>query len=185
MPIRNALGALDKLPTRREPIFIAATETGRLEDDNNMGSAVMVAHIIGELFIESRIKFTQFWNTRWSGELQPQYKSGDALDNDNKLLPVGRAIAMMGAISEGQLVKTSSSDKSILAYVANDKTSGTTPVILINRGSAEYEATLEIAGTSIAALTLLAGTGESDMNPRYTHPPLSINNTTFAGVLDR
>lgn len=161
-----AKAALAAYSTHSQRIWFAATETAHLGAPNNLGSAVITAHILGELLKEPALRFIQFWGTRWiASDTLPE--SNDALDVHNQLTACGRALAIWGSALIGPMLATTSSMARVHAY-ASRNAAGRVSLVLVNRSSESATVRATVPGRSRAARRQLAGSGAADTKPSYT-----------------
>lgn len=114
-PIDNALQAIRLYAPAedRQRLRIAVTEANvgdwspvfTWENVNDLGHALVVFDLFGQLLSIPVVDFVQFWTTKWEEDAFPP-SVYNALSSDNELHPIGRAIGIWGRWSGGSLVAT-------------------------------------------------------------------------------
>ena len=116
-------------------LTIAVTETNALsfkgQDQNNLGTAIVVFDMIGQLIVEPKVEFAQMWTSHWvqnkkSNTLQ------SVLDSNNNLSPIGKAVEAWGAHLQDTVFKVSS-DLNLTVYGSFSADKKELTLFLINK----------------------------------------------------
>jgi hypothetical protein len=168
----NAIATLS--PADQARIFVMMTETGYTSQPNNLGSAVIHAHILGAQLSTSNIAATLVWNSRYP----PYGKSHDMFNDLNELTPSGMGVHLASQLATptAAVVTATSSVTDVFAYATYDAVQGRIAVLLINRSNSTQNVSVATAGMMNANLRLLSGTGSSDIAPTITTSSPTINN---------
>jgi alpha-N-arabinofuranosidase len=177
--LNAAVTSLNKQPAQhRDRIFITTTETAHLAQNNtdanaynNLGSAIITAHLLGLQMNDPRLRHVIFWNTRWIYNTQATKLAYDALAPDNSLLPTGRALQFLGQLS-GRMVPATigTAGTGLIAYASQVPTEGRSSVLIINRTGTARSGTVGMAGAVAATTRRLSGTAVTDTAPTVTGP---------------
>lgn len=177
-----AASALMGFSTARDRIFIAVTETGVLDRQADMGSALMLFDTIGDLLEDRRVAFSLFWGTRWvEGPGSGGSGSSDALDADNELGLMGLVVALWRRYATGRMVAAESDRPSVGSYASYDPAAQVHTIYLVNKAE-RADATIEVAGleaSGSADVVVLAGVGVADEEPSMTLRSLTVAGSTF------
>jgi hypothetical protein len=199
--VDEAWNALQAYPAHRDRITIAVTETGGITfgvngtwTQGDLGHALMTFDTLAQFQQDPRVRFSQFWNTRWieqnkAGNVWPGYPSSeyDALKPDNTLAPQGLAIKILAGFSLDRMVATTSTTK-VRVFASHDPATGHLNVWFINKCTSATTTRLTLtnypAGT--AAVEALTGTGPTDLNPVYVvKAPVTPVGNQLTVTLDR
>lgn len=164
----NAIAGLAE--PHRSRIFTMMTETGFNSQPNNLGAAVIMAHILGAQIAAANVVSTMVWNTRYP----PGGASHDVLDDYNRLKPSGMGVAMAAKLAPGKVVAATSSVTGVVAYASRDVGLGRTAVMLINRDSDAHTVTVGVSGVSKGQRWQLAGTGAADAAPTINRTAVTV-----------
>lgn len=151
-------------------IFTMMTETGFNSQPNNLGSAVILAHILGAQLATANIAGTMVWNTRYP----PGGASHDVLDNWNRLLPSGMGQALAARLGPGKMVATTSSATNVIAYASRHLGLGRTAILIINRALTETPVTVAANGVTAGSRYELSGDGPTDTTLTITRAPVTV-----------
>lgn len=197
-PIADAIEAINTYaPVHdRNRLRIAVTETNvgdwspifTWENHNDLGHALVLFDLFGQLLSIPEIDFIHFWATRWLGQRSPP-DIYDALGPDNELHPVGQAIAIWGQHSGGRLVATASNDP-VRAYASySPEGEGVTIFVLNKETTAQTVSIGTVQNVALKPLErwVFGGTGPTDIHPvwerrsdvEFTNP-LRINVDPFS-----
>ena len=160
----NAIATLS--PSDQQRIFVMMTETGFTSQPNNLGSAIIHAHILGAQLATANIAATLVWNSRYA----PYGTSHDMFDDLNKLTPSGMGVHLASQLATptAAVVSASSNVANVHAYATYDVTQGRMAALIINRTNSMQNVTVATAGMTSARLRLLSGTGPTDTMPTIT-----------------
>jgi hypothetical protein len=135
--------------------------------DNDLGHAVVLFELIGQLLLHPRVDMAEVWNTRW---LQPyRNEIWNTLDENNDLYPTGRAIAIWGHHIEALMVEASSTETA-RAFASYDPAEKKLSVFVVNKETAGQEITIELQNYVPAwegSWSMLHGTGPEDQKPVF------------------
>jgi alpha-N-arabinofuranosidase len=175
--LNAAVTSLNKQPAQhRDRIFVTTTETAHLAQGpadtlgyNNLGSAIMTAHLLGLQLNDPRLRHVIFWNTRWIYNAQTPKLSYDAFAPDNSLLPTGRALQFLGQLS-GRMVSATpgTAGTGLITYASQVVAEGRSSVLIINRTGTARSGTVAMTGAAAATARRLSGTGPTDTAPTVT-----------------
>jgi alpha-N-arabinofuranosidase len=174
--IGNARTSLDKLAAQhRDRIWITVTESSHFATSdtdpngiNNLGSAIITAHLLGLQLNDPRVRHVIFWNTRWITNGNATKLAYDAFAPDNSLLPVGQALRFLGKLS-GRMVQATTGVSGLVVYASQVVAEGRSSVLIINRSAASQSGTVGMAGAVAATAQRLSGTGATDTAPTLTN----------------
>lgn len=181
-PVVDAIEAVNAYaPVQDRPrLRIAVTEANvgdwspifTWANDNDLGHALVAFDLFGRLLSVPEIDFIHLWTTRWIEERFPP-SVYDALSPANELLPVGRAVAIWGQYSGGQLVAAASHDP-IRAYASYMPEGEGMTIFLLNKDSgvqaASISTTRPVASKSLERW-VFRGTGPTDTAPIWERSP--------------
>lgn len=131
---------------------------------NNMGHALVVFDIFGQLLSNPRIDFACFWNTRWI-PLDSSRQIWFALDNRNTFTPEGRVISIWGKSLKGRMVQAVSTNPFVVPYASASTDGRYLEVPLINKDLVSHPVRVKIKGYSAAKMVSvwrLKGNGNPD-----------------------
>ncbi|HEX8658887.1 MAG TPA: hypothetical protein VF690_15185, partial [Hymenobacter sp.] len=173
-----AQAAINALPNAadRSRIFIAMTEisalaytTGDWDKANAVNHGLANFDLLAQLANDSRVKFTQFWNTRWVENNDAQPHPHDALDKSNNLNASGKALAVLFNNVFDKMVSTSST-ASVRTFATYDSSTDALTVFLLNKSQAAATTTLTLQNYTAdptVAKWVYKGSSVSDVNPTY------------------
>jgi alpha-L-arabinofuranosidase len=164
----------------RSRLLIAMTETGVIDwskdnpwpNVNDLGHALVLVDLIGQLLAQPDLESLDFWTTRWIDQLADPAapaKAFDALDYDNRLTASGRALAIWGQFLGDELVACESTD-AVRAFATRQSTTDALSVILINPRGTVCEAHVALAnhhGYMPASRWIFGGTSPADIKPEW------------------
>lgn len=163
----NAIATLAE--PHRSRIFVMMTETGFNSQPNNLGAAVIMAHILGAQIAAANVVATMVWNTRYP----PGGASHDVLDDYNRLRPSGMGMALASKLAPGKPVNVTSNVSGIVAYASRHVGLGRTAVMLINRTNGPQTLTVAANGVTRGRQYQLTGAGYTDTAPVISQTVLS------------
>ena len=173
---QGALAALEDSPHKvRIELFVA--EFGAVDFDrsrsmedrwegNDLGHAIVIFDMAGQILCEPRIRSGMFWTTRWMEDMNPVRRCY-ALGSRNEIMPVGRPVAIWGQFLKSQMVAVNSPE-GLRTFATFDPAVKELTVFMINKGTVRRQLNLSIPpalGYSAAARYEFRGTDETDMNP--------------------
>lgn len=178
--VHTALRAIETVvpPSERARLQVAVTEfnaldyaeTGAWPNVNDLGHALVVFDILGQLLSEPRVMFAQLWNTRWVKNHETgEPEVSDALDRFNELNAVGRAVAIWGQVLGDQLVEVRAAEP-IRAYASYSSTTRQLTVLLLNKDTVERPVDLRMGkyrALSKAESWVFTGSGPTDTHPTW------------------
>ena len=181
--ISEANRATNAINTLAEPhksrIFVMMTEAGYNSMPNDMGAAVIIAHVLGGNLATSNIVAVILWTTRYP----PYGTSHDQFDQNNNLTIAGWGARLTKLLVPGAMVSVTSSVTNVFAYASYQNSQGRYAVLLINRGNSEQTVTVRAAGATSGELWKLAGSGPTDTNPTLTRTGVTPTSSTVTVTL--
>lgn len=183
-PAMTAIGALKKYaPSEQSHRWkIIVSEFGSIDwagiwnGENDMGHAIVVFDMAGQLLQQPLIEFSCFWNTRWI-ENEIRAPDHDALDKNGGILPTGRALSIWGNFMEHFMVRTVSSNP-LVSYASYSPDKGRLIAYVINKSSQGDSISLDIKDFQIIKLlgiSELSAKGPNDKTPVW-HKRKARNN---------
>ena len=175
--VQNAIEAIETYatPTDSERLGVIVTETNVINFDdsgwhnrNDIGHALVLFQIFGELLLQPRIAFTQYWTTRWidvSSQSVPRVH--DAMDKNGRLQATGMALAIWGNCLLDKMVYATDTEF-VKVYASLGTTTQQLNIFLVNKDTEARNVSVEIKGhNSVAAVKLqsLLGNGFDDTAP--------------------
>lgn len=151
-------------------IFVMMTETGFNSQPNDLGAAVIMAHILGAQLATGNIAATLVWNTRYP----PGGASHDVLDDYNRLKPSGMGQSLAARLAPGKMVTATSSNADVVAYASRHLGLGRTAVLLINRALTSNAVNVAVAGATGGSRYQLSGTGSADQSPTLARTAVTV-----------
>ena len=181
--LNGAWNALQKFPTHANRIKLAVTETGGITyglnnttwTDADLGHALMTFDTLAQYQQDSRVEFTQIWNTRF---LEQNHANNaftypkseyDTLKADNTFNAQGMAANILGDYSLEQMVATTST-ADVRVFATTTPSTGKMNIFLINKNLDSTPATINLqnwAGAKYGTVSSLSGSSWSDMNPTF------------------
>jgi len=199
--VNDAWNALQKYPAHKDRIKLAMTETGGITygvsgtwTQADTGHALMTFDLLAQLQQDSRLLFTQFWNTRWieqnkAGNVWPNYPSSeyDTLKPDNTFTPQGMAINLLADYSLARMVGTTSTLK-VRVFASHDPATGRLNLWLVNKSTSSTTTTVTLknyTSPTTGAVSVLKGTSTTDQNPSFTaKSAVTVTANTITTTLD-
>ncbi|THH39972.1 T9SS type A sorting domain-containing protein [Neolewinella litorea] len=180
--VNVAQQAIDAVPDAavRDKLFIVMTETSATgyqlssewDAGNNLGQALANFDILMQMIQDSRVRFTQFWNSRWirpdTGNSHPY----DLFTATNELNASGKMIALMTEELLDDMVATTS-DGVVRTFATANRSRDQLTVFLLNKDKVATTTDLRVEGfasASSAERTIFTG----------DHPASSIVELTDA-----
>ncbi len=190
--ITQAQQSIDKLPAAdKNRLFIAMTESasGTFKEGwntNDMGSAVANFDIFAQLLTDKRVKFSQFWNTRFVNN-NTRTDQMDALNKDNTLSATGLSMAVLSRNLLENMVNTTSTF-SVRTFASVDEKTGELNVYLLNKSKAKLETVVDLQNYR-AGITgqkwILKGNSEKDTQPTYRQAEaITVSDNQISLLLD-
>ncbi len=190
---QNAINALPNASDRNR-IFIAMTEisslgyaSGSWDNGNAVNHGLASFDLLAQLANDSRVKFTQYWNTRWVNNNDVTPKPEDALNKNNDLNASGAAISLLFKNVHDKMVGTTSTT-SVKTFASYNSTTKALTVFLLNKSQSASATNLSIPNynaNSSVERWVYKGTGVTDINPKYTQQSgISTNNNAINLTLD-
>ena len=177
--VNEAQSAINALPNAadRNRIFIAMTEISALGyTGGNWDNANAVNHglanfdLLAQLANDSRVKFTQFWNTRWVSNNDNQFHPEDALAKNNDLNASGKALSILFNNVHDKMVGASST-ASVRTFASYNSSTRELTVFLLNKSQTPSSTTLTLQDYSPNVAVekwVYKGTDITDVYPTYT-----------------
>ncbi len=176
--LTGSLHELKKIIQHYAPnLTIAVTETNALSfkgiDENNLGSAIIVFDIIGQLLIEPKVEYVQLWTSHWvknkfSNSLQ------NAFDFNNEPLPIGKALGIWGKNLKGSLVTATTTNSDLRTYASYSESDKKLTIFLVNPRKDSKEVSVSITAQKEnffhGELTVFSGNDVNDMYPKFSDP---------------
>ena len=161
----------------RSRLFITMTETsgfgyagGEWGQGNNIGQALANVDIFGQLARDNRLRFAQFWNTRWVIEDTGDSNGEDFFYKDNTLNASARLLTRFAQELRDEMVATSSSGV-IRVFASRTAAADELTVFVINKATSGRSVELTLnnftPGSSVTR-SEFAGNGPTDSAPTYT-----------------
>lgn len=172
-PAETALHAMNTYSTREQlkKFKMIVAEFGSIDwanywkGTNDMGHAIVVFDMAGQLMMQPQIEYSCFWNTRWIENESHPGKDHDALDKDGNINPTGAALMIWGNFMGKKMIKISSVAPVISYASANkDKLS----LYFINKSEKEQDIQLHVKKYDIKAVLQsweYFGENADDMKP--------------------
>jgi alpha-N-arabinofuranosidase len=177
-------------------------EKGTWPNANDLGHALVVFDIMGQILSQPRLAFAQFWATRWVNNQTAEIQEvSDALNQFNEFNPVGQALTIWGQLLGDQLVAVTAPEP-ILGYATYTPVSRQLTVLLLNKGTVERSLGLTVHNYHAAPWAkswVFTGNGPTDTRPTWTRrpdirveephvsatlAPLSVTAVLFEGSVD-
>ena len=193
-PAETALQAMNKYATKDQlkKFKMIVAEFGSIDwanhwkGTNDMGHAIVVFDMAGQLIAQPQIEYSCFWNTRWIENESSPGRDHDALDKDGNINPTGMALMIWGRFMGKKIIRTSSCAP-LISYACTDK--GRLLLYLINKTEKQQQIKLDLTDYKVNKLYQAweyYGKSESDTSPvwqkkdvqnksGYLLKPFSIN----------
>ena len=179
--VGQAKSAIDaQATTHKNRLFITMTETsafgyagGEWGQGNNIGQALANADIFGQLAGDGRVRFTQFWNTRWVKEDTGISNGEDFLTAQNELNASGRLLTHLADELLDKMVKTTSSGM-VRTFATRSADGQYLTVFVLNKSRNAGAVRLNLENFTPADTVRLSefyGDGVTDHNPTYADLP--------------
>lgn len=134
--------------------------------ENTLGHALVLFDMLAQAISDPRVVTAQIWATRWLNNVgKPEL--WDALDAENRLLPTGMAVRLLGGILGGRLVAAVDAPK-VRCVASVDDREGTMTVFLLNK-DARRDVVVRLDGGRpgpTVRQTVWSGSGPDDHAPR-------------------
>jgi alpha-L-arabinofuranosidase len=188
---QNAINKLSSADKKR--IFIAVTETSALsfndwdKKGNDTGHALANFDIFSQLLSDPRVKFSQFWCTRWTNNNASTPQATDFLTASNGLNASGKAMAILSQNMLDKVV-SSTSTSTVKSFASYSPTTGDLNICLINKSKSSTAVNVDCKGynpLSPVERWVFKGKGDNDMAPEYKqigNP--TINDSKISLTLD-
>ena len=185
--ISAAKTALNNLPAiDRERIFIAMTEIsaygykkGEWDNGANLGQSLANFELLATLAMDSRIKFTQFWNSRWIDNNSSTPQATDVFTADNKLNANGKVLSILHKNVFDKMVAITSGAK-IKSFASLNSKTGELVVFLLNKSQSSVSVNLSLENykpQETVLQSLFGGTNTQDTQPIFRElTNLSVTN---------
>lgn len=119
--------------------FLAMTETsaygfqeGEWDEGANLGQSLANFELLATLATDSRVQFTQFWNTRWINNNLETPQPTDVFTKENELNANGKALALLHNNLHEKMVKSTKTNK-IKSFASLDSNTGELTIFLLNK----------------------------------------------------
>jgi alpha-N-arabinofuranosidase len=127
-PTQIALEAMNKYSTKDQlkKFNLIVAEFGSIDwanhwkGTNDIGHAIVVFDMAGQLIMQPKVEYSCFWNTRWIENGSGESKDHDALDKDGNINPTGMALMIWGNYIGKKMVKISSPSP-VISYACTDE----------------------------------------------------------------
>ena len=173
--INAAKSAINTLPTMdRNRIFIAMTEIsafgykkGEWDSGANLGQSLANFELLASLANDSRVKFTQFWNSRWIDNDSSTPQATDVFTANNKLNANGKVLSLLHKNVFDKMVSISSNAK-IKSFASLNSKTGELVVFLLNKSQSVVSVNLSLKNYKPKATvlqSLFGGTNSQDKEP--------------------
>ncbi len=200
--VNNAYNALQGYPNDKNRIQIMVTETGGITfgirgswTQGDLGHALMTFELMARSVQDSRVQFTQVWNTRWinqntSGIAWPNYPESeyDILKTDNSMTPQGLALNLIGNYTLSEMVSATPQTGKVFAFASFDPVTNKLNVFLVNKNTTATATTVTLQNyisPSTGLVNRLGGTDSTDTSPTLiSKPSVSITGNQFSITLD-
>ena len=200
--LNAAWNALQIFPAHSSRIKLAVTETGGITyglnrttwTDADLGHALMTFDTLAQYQQDSRVEFTQIWNTRFleqnhANNVWPYPKSEyDTLKADNTFTAQGMAANILADYSLAQMVGTTST-QDVRVFATTSPSTGTMNIFLINKNLDSTPATINLqnwSGAMAGTVASLSGTSWSDMNPTFAQRgTITASNSQLSLTLEK
>ena len=195
--VHTALEAIETAapPSERARLRVAVTEFNAIDyakpgawpNVNDLGHALVVFDLMGQILSQPQVEFSQLWVTRWVRKAETSAPEVyDALDQFNQLNAVGRAVAVWGQVLGAQMVEARAAEP-IRAYATYTPATRRLAVLLLNKDTVERSTVLTMnsyhAGP-VAQSWVLTGSGPTDTQPTWTRQPdISVDGPRLATSL--
>ncbi|MHC4480337.1 MAG: hypothetical protein ACYS1C_05130 [Planctomycetota bacterium] len=159
-------------PADRDRLFVVSPEVNSANwgngwpNHNNLGHALVTIETFGQLLLIPKLRHGMLWNTRWVRWRKPD-SIWYGLDPQNELLPPGLATAAWCLFLRDRLVAIERTDQ-VVTFASLATETGELNLFLINKGTAEQEVDVRIAGGlsyRCAKVMRLTGEGSDDEEP--------------------
>lgn len=192
--IEDAVAAKTTLtPSDSDRIFIAMTEisaygyqdNGNWDTGANLGQSLANFEMLATLATDSRIEFTQFWNTRWIKNNTSITQPTDVFTSKNELNANGKVLALLHHNVFDKMVKTNSSGK-VKTFASYNEKSKELVVFLLNKAERTIVTDVllkDYTASSIVEQSIYSGLNTQDVNPSVKNLP-NLNFTNNKVTLD-
>jgi len=158
--VDTAVDAINRYapPVDRARLTVAVTEVNARDPSpagwvprNNLGNAIVLFDIIGQLLQNPMVSFSLVWNTRWvHNNVDTTPELADALSPRNQLYATGRALAIWGQYMLDHMVYSSNTDM-IRSYASYAPATRQLNIFLINRDYSAHTVTLDVQNYGVSA----------------------------------
>jgi hypothetical protein len=139
-PAMTPISSIEKFATeaQKKRLKVIVAEFGAIDWaqhwtwNNDMGHAIVVFDMAGQLMVQPQVEFSCFWNTRWIESESNPGRDHDALDKDGNILPTGYSLMIWNKFLGKKMVKAEPSN-SIIPYASIDPEPGRLFVYFINK----------------------------------------------------
>jgi hypothetical protein len=192
-PAETALHAMNKYASKeqRKKFKMIVAEFGSIDwanhwkGTNDIGHAIVVFDMAGQLIAQPQIEYSCFWNTRWIENESNPGRDHDALDKDGNINPTGMALMIWGRYMGKKMVEITSPPP-LVSYASTD--GDKLFLYLINKSDKEQQVVPDLENYRIDTLSGLweyYGSNPGDTRPvwqkensddknRYALKPFSV-----------
>ena len=174
-PAETALNAMNKYatPDQKKKFKMIVAEFGSIDwanhwkGTNDMGHAIVVFDMAGQLIAQPQIEYSCFWTTRWIENESHPGADHDALDKDGNINPTGVALQIWGKFMGNKMVKVESAAP-IVSYACTD--GDKLYLYLINKSETKQRIGLNLGGyqiSNIAQSWEYFGKDADDIKPKW------------------
>jgi len=174
--VRDAVDAARRQSPAR-PLEVIVTETNSKDyapngwtDENSMGHALVSFDLFGGALHQPGVTSAMLWTTRWMEQKPATSQVWYALDDQNKILAAGRAVALWGRFALPWLVTVTGGTDSVAAYATVSPRSDRFTVWIVNRSLESANVSVRVLDSpnlSRGTVQVLTGTGPNDIAPTF------------------
>ncbi len=138
-------------------------------EGNDLGHAIVIFDMAGQVLCEPRIRCAMFWTTRWMEDMVANRRCY-SLGPKNEIMPVGMPLVIWHQFLRKQIVGAVS-PRGCQSFASFEPTTGRLSVFVINKGTTERTFDIHINGGAAFDRCdgyLFAGKGPEDTRPKFS-----------------
>jgi alpha-N-arabinofuranosidase len=181
---RDAISPLEAARKWASPAFadrlrLTVTETNAADWSpegwpkvNDLGHGLVVFDIFGTLLEIPQVDMAQLWNTRWVTHDPETPSLWDAVDDDNRLQPTGKALAIWSQFLNDRMVRITEADR-LRTFASYSPDSACLSLFLMNKDVSARQVSVALQGypaPTSAQQWLWSGKGPDDFHPVWSGP---------------
>ena len=177
--VKVAISAIEKFApsTDANRLEVIVSETNVIdwskrgwENRNDLGHALVLFQMIGDVLLEKKVPFFQYWTTRWIDDDSLGFpRVFDAIDQNGRFQATGMTLAIWGNYLFDTMISTVGS-KDVKTYGTLNTKTDRLNLFLLNKNSHSRPIAIAINGHQrVGTVTRksLSGTGPEDIKPNW------------------